>query len=156
MSILFRCGLYSANIVLIVSHLLICKRLSVSQLGKCPVGFQPNKLQSLVQSLQHGLTVFRDDLTVLDHNVPQRRRRLLIVVQDDSPWVGIGLIGIYIIDIVLRRTLLYRLWYRTRFISASSNSWLGISICLFRFIAVCLSLERISARITDATLHAHL
>ena len=147
---LFRCGLYSANIVLIVSHLLICKRLSVSQLGKCPVGFQPNKLQSLVQS------VFRDDLTILDHNVPQRRRRLLIVVQDDSPWVGIGLIGIYIIDIVLRRTLLYRLRYRTRFISASSNSWLGISICLFRFIAVCLSLERISARITDATLHAHL
>ena len=134
----------------------ICKRLSVSQLGNCPVGFQPNKLQSLVQSLQHGLTVFRDDLTILDHNVPQRRRRLLIVVQDDSPWVGIGLIGIYIIDIVLRRTLLYRLRYRTRFISASSNSWLGISICLFRFIAVCLSLERISARITDATLHAHL
>ena len=100
---LFRCGLYSANIVLIVSHLLICKRLSVSQLGKCPVGFQPNKLQSLVQSLQHGLTVFRDDLTILDHNVPQRRRRLLIVVQDDSPWVGIGLIGIYIIDIPLCR-----------------------------------------------------
>ena len=81
----------------------ICKRLSVSQLGKCPVGFQPNKLQCLIQSLQHGLTVFRDDLTILDHNVPQRRRLLLIVVQDDSPWIGIGLIGIYIIDIPLCR-----------------------------------------------------
>ena len=122
----------------------------------CPSPNLENVLSDSVQSLQHGLTVFRDDLTILDHNVPQRRRRLLIVVQDDSPWVGIGLIGIYIIDIVLRRTLLYRLRYRTRFISASSNSWLGISICLFRFIAVCLSLERISARITDATLHAHL
>ena len=81
----------------------ICKRLSVSQLGICPVGFQPNKLQCLIQSLQHGLTVFRDNLTILDHNVPQRCRLLLIVVQDDSPWIGIGLIGIYIIDIPLCR-----------------------------------------------------